>query len=108
MEKNKKEMINEYKNRTMIGGVYKITNSKTDNYWIESCMDINAAINKFNFSKSINSCGGYNSEIEKEWNETGAEFFKFEILEKLEKKPEMDNKEFKKEIKLLEELWKTN
>lgn len=106
MELNKKELANNYKNRKIIGGVYKITNSKSNSYWIGNSVDIDKIINRFNFAKSTNTY--FSLEMQKKWDKYGANTFNIEILERLEKKPEQEDKEFKEEIALLEEIWKSN
>ena len=104
MEQNKKELMNCYKNRKIIGGVYKITNSETNSYWIGSSVDIDKLINRFNFAKSTNTY--FSLEMQKEWDQYGKDSFNIEILERLEKKPEQEDKDFKAEIKLLKEMWR--
>jgi len=104
MEQNKKELIKDYKNRKIVGGVYKITNAKTDSYWIGSSLDIDKITNRFNFTKATNTY--FSLDMQAEWDEYGAEAFSLEILERLERKPEQQDKDFKEEVKLLEEMYR--
>ena len=52
--------------------------------------------NRFNFSVKTNSC--LNLKLREDWNKYGANSFTFEILEEVEMKPEMDRREFKKQL----------
>ena len=59
--------------------------------------------NRFNFSVSINSC--INPKLQSDWKKYGPKSFKFEILEEIEKKPELDNRQFKKQLNELAEKY---
>ena len=105
MRINKKELINEYKNRKIVGGVYKITNSKSGSYWIDITTEIDKITNRFNFLKSTNTY--FSLVMQDEWDKYGAESFNIEIVDRLDRKPEQNDEDFKKELELLKELWKS-
>ena len=52
--------------------------------------------NRFNFSVKTNSC--LNLKLRNDWNKYGANSFTFEILEEVEMKPEIDRRQFKKQL----------
>ena len=51
---------------------------------------------RHNFSVKTNSC--LNLKLRNDWNKYGANSFTFEILEEVEMKPEMDRRQFKKQL----------
>ncbi|MDF2485962.1 MAG: hypothetical protein K0R46_2130, partial [Herbinix sp.] len=53
---SKKEIKEQYKNRTVIGGVYCIKCNGSGRKWIKSTKDITGQINKFEFFVSTNLC----------------------------------------------------
>lgn len=101
---DRKEIIQEYKNRKITGGVYRILNTKTNKFLLGSTKNLQGIINRFNFSKSTDSC--VEMKLENEWKKYKAESFIIEILEQIDKKPEQEEKEFADDIKTLEEIWR--
>ncbi|MGN1033287.1 MAG: GIY-YIG nuclease family protein, partial [Intestinibacter sp.] len=99
----RKQAIYEYKEKKTTGGVYKVTNIETGKSLIKGEIDLKSMENRFKFSVSINSC--LNPKLQKDWNKYGAKSFKFEILEEIEKKPELDNRQFKKQLNELAEKY---
>ena len=100
---NKKELINEYKNRKQIGGICKITNIQTKRKLLFAVIDIKAAENRFEFSKKNDSCINY--KLQKDWNKYGSNSFTFEVVEKLEKNIEQTSKEFIEDLNLLLDIY---
>ncbi|MCI6738149.1 MAG: GIY-YIG nuclease family protein [Intestinibacter sp.] len=99
----RKQVIYEYKEKKTTGGVYKITNIETGKSLIKGEIDLKSMENRFNFSVSINSC--LNPKLQSDWKKYGPKSFKFEILEEIEKKPELDNRQFKKQLNELAEKY---
>lgn len=99
----RKQVIYEYKEKKTTGGVYKITNIETGKSLIKGEIDLKSMENRFNFSVSINSC--INPKLQSDWKKYGPKSFKFEILEEIEKKPELDNRQFKKQLNELAEKY---
>lgn len=104
MENRRKELIQEYKERKPLGGVYQITNRETGKYIVCPAPNLQAARNRFDFSVATNSCVHF--ELQEEWKEFGSKAFSFEVLEELEMKPEQTDKEFQKDLETLAELWR--
>ena len=99
----RKQVIYEYKEKKTTGGVYKITNIETGKSLIKGEIDLKSMENRFNFSVSINSC--LNPKLQSDQKKYGPKSFKFEILEEIEKKPELDNRQFKKQLNELAEKY---
>ena len=99
----RKQVIYEYKEKKTTGGVYKITNIETGKSLIKGEIDLKSMENRFNFSVSINSC--INPKLQSDWKKYGPKSFKFEILEEIEKKPGLDNRQFKKQLNELAEKY---
>ncbi|MGX4599737.1 GIY-YIG nuclease family protein [Faecalimicrobium sp. JNUCC 81] len=103
-KKSRKEAILEYKERSISGGVYKITNVVNEKYLLVNDIDLKSAENRFNFFKKTGS--GTHMKVEKDVKEFGADKFTFEILEEIDMKEGQSTKEFKEDLKMLEEIWK--
>jgi hypothetical protein len=100
---NKKELINEYKNKKQIGGICKITNIKTGKILLITAPNIEAIKNRFEFSKKMDSC--INCKLQNDWNKYGSDSFDFEIIEELEENNEQTAKEFNEDLNLLLEIY---
>lgn len=100
---SKKDLKEQYKNRVIIGGIYCVKCSVTDNLWIRSTTDMQGSKNRFAFSVSTNSCPEI-CMIE-EWKQFGANAFSFEILEEIKKKQIQTECEFLDDVNTLLDLW---
>jgi hypothetical protein len=103
MEKTKKELQAEYKERQIIGGVFAVKNTLTGKMLIDSTADIQGSINRFEFSKKTGSC--VSMKLQKDWKPVDAPPFIIEILEELEKTNNQTDAEFKSDILTLKEMW---
>jgi len=103
-KKSRKEMLQEYKERTITGGVYLFRSAVTGKALIQSTSSIEKAKSLLEFSKSTGSC--VHPVLAKDWAAHGSGSFTLEILETIEKKDTQTNKEFKEDIIALEELWR--
>lgn len=102
MTENRKDLINAYKQRKIIGGVFTVTNTATGRYLLEAAGDITARQNAFNFSVSTNNPFDY--KMRKEWQTSGAAAFNFKVLDTLEKKENQSQEQFLEDLKMLEEI----
>ena len=100
---NKKTLKSEYKERKIIGAVFRVVNTKNGMYLLDYTPDLRAKQNAFNFIISIDSCFHY--KLQKDWMEFGGKAFNFEILETLEKKKEQTHNDFIDDLKTLEQFW---
>lgn len=101
-EKNRKELLEQYKTRTIVGGICAIVNRVTGERFISLQTDIAAYQNRFVFSQKTGSC--VEMKIQRSWREYGAEAFALEILETLEKKEDQSASDFKADLELLLEI----
>jgi 2-phospho-L-lactate transferase/gluconeogenesis factor (CofD/UPF0052 family) len=99
----RKTLINEYKQRKIIGGIYRVTNTRNGMYLLDYATNLQAKQNSFNFMASSGSCFDY--RLKKDWAAFGGKAFIFEMLEALEKKKEQTQDEFIDDLKMLEQLW---
>lgn len=102
-KEHKKKMIATYKNKTVVGGIYCITNTVTGKRYIYTSKDLGGSKNRFNFAKISNTC--VNVTLAKEWEEYGGNAFAFEELETLERDAEQTNKEFQNDLDILLQMW---
>jgi|SRR5579872_1538437 len=102
----RKEIINEYKERKLRGGVYTITNSLNGKYLIDYVADLKSVQNRFQFALTTGAT--VHPKLRKDWEELGAKAFTLEVLEELEQKPEQSRAEFMDDLKTLEQLWRAN
>ena len=100
---DKKALIAQYKLRKITGGVFSITNTATGKRHIDAGTDLQGLENRLNFAKMTNT--PYSTALTKDWNEYGPQVFELEILETLEKKDSMTDKEFRQEVETLLDMW---
>ena len=102
----RKEIINEYKERKLRGGVYTITNTLNGKYLIDYTTNLQSVQNRYQFALATGST--LHPRLRKDWGELGAKAFTLEVLEELEQKPEQSQAEFMDYLKTLEQLWRAN
>jgi len=100
---DKKELINEYKQRKIVGGVFRVVNTKNGKYLLDYATDLQAKQNSFNFMVMTNASFDY--KMDKDWKEFGAAAFKFEVLDSLEKKKDQSQEMFIEDLKTLKQMW---
>ncbi len=100
---DRKTLINAYKQRKIIGGVFKVISTANGRYLLDSAADLQARQNAFNFSISTNNLFDY--KMRKDWQEFGAAAFTFEVLDSLEKKETQSQEQFIDDLKTLEQIW---
>ena len=96
---DKKELINQYKSRVKIGGVYAIKNELLNKWYVDVTPDLAAAENRFKFF------GSTQMKVEQDYKAQNGEGFLFEVLEELEKGETQSDKEFKADLAVLREIW---
>lgn len=99
---NKKELLEQYKMRKVIGGVCAIVNTVTGEKFITAQTELSAYQNRFSFSKATGSC--VEMKLQRDWIKYGAEAFQLEVLESLEKKEDQSDADFKTDLATLLEL----
>ncbi len=102
----RREISKAYKERTLCGGVYTITNTRNGKYLIGHAADVASVRNRFRFAVTTGST--VDPRVRKDWEEFGAAAFTLAVLEELEKKPEQSQADFLDDLKTLEQLWRAN
>lgn len=102
-KKSRKDIILEYKERPITGGVYKITNIANRKYILVADIDLQSAKNRFDFSVKYDSV--VLLKLAKDWKEYGGNKFTFEVLEEIEMKDGQSRKDFKEDLKVLKNIW---
>lgn len=101
---SKNELKENYKNRTVVGGIYAIKCDGNDRIWTKSTMDMVGQKNRFGFSIAINSSP--EPSMLGEWKQYGAKSFSFVVLEEIEKGEAQTEEEFSDDVAILFEIWK--
>lgn len=99
----RKEIINDYKERRSLGGIYKITNTQNGKYLLGHAADLKSVQNRFEFSLSVNSA--IHPKLQKDWAALGGKVFTLEILEELDQGPDQSSTDFLEDLVILEKLW---
>lgn len=99
----RKERKEQYKNRKIVGGVYRICCDAAGKSWLKAALDLQGANNRFSFFVATNACP--EPAMAQAWKQYGATAFSFTILEKMEKKETQTPDEFAQDMEALFELW---
>lgn len=99
----RKELINAYKNKPIVGGVYSIVCSGNGRRWIRPSLDMASSKSRFEFAVKIQSCP--EPSMQREWMEYGFESFSFECLEELKMGDTQTEWEFENDIRTLYDAW---
>lgn len=100
---NRKDLIREYKETLRPMGVFQIRNLLNEKVFVGSSTNLDGIFNRHRFA--LNHGSFQSKDLQKDWNELGAEKFAFEILEELELREGFD---VKRELEFLEDLWLEN
>ncbi|MEL4105867.1 GIY-YIG nuclease family protein [Oscillospiraceae bacterium WX1] len=103
-KEHRKQQITDYKERQQTGGVYIIKNTITGMVLLDAAPDIQAAQNRFEFAKQMNSC--VTPKLKAYWDKDSAGAFTFEVLETLDKSNTQTAEQFRDDINVLKELWR--
>lgn len=106
----RKEIIKEYKERQLHGGVYQITNTLSGKYLIGYAANLKSVHNRFQLAQefAITTGSPFHPKLKKDWEELGAQAFTLEILEELKQRSDQSQAEFLEELETLEQLWRAN
>jgi hypothetical protein len=102
-KKTKKELLTQYKEREIIGGVYTITNTLNNKIFLEATTDLQKSKNRFDFSQKTGSC--VHMKLQGDWDKQGGEQFVFEVLDELKKGEAQTMEEFNADIAVLKKMW---
>lgn len=96
MAVSRKELIKEYKEKPVIGGVCVYENIKTGRYLLRAVLNIKGAQSAFDFACTTGVAPL--SILSEDWKTYGAESFQFRILETCERKPEQTKEAFLEDV----------
>ena len=99
----RKEILAQYKEREIIGGVYLVKNTIINKSLLDVTADLQSIKNRFEFAQKTGSC--VYPKLQKDWSEFGHEAFVFEVLEELKKGDAQSDAGFKADIAFLKEIW---
>jgi hypothetical protein len=99
---DKKQLKREYKERRKPAGIFQVRNMVNGKVLLGSSLNLEGPLNaaKFMLKTGLHR----NEQLQKEWNEFGADKFAFEILEVV-KESDDPNFNIRDELTLLEEIW---
>lgn len=100
--KSRRELNREYTERVKPAGVYQVKNLANGKVLLGSSLNLEGPLNRHKFMLKIGS--HLNNDLQKDWDELGAEKFVFEILEQVQVKDD-PNFNLKDELTLLEMIW---
>jgi len=99
----RKELKLQYKQTRPAMGIFIIYNNVNNKCYIQGTQDLRGVMNGARVRLLGNS--HIFKELQKDWNELGAESFTFEILENLEYDKDESKTDYTEELKLLEMMW---
>ncbi len=104
MDKEKrKALINAYKSKLAVGGIYCIQCSGNGRRWIKSTYDMEGSKGRFMFAVNAKLCP--EPCMQREWMEYGIDSFSFLCLEELKMGETQTESEFHNDVIALYEMW---
>jgi hypothetical protein len=100
----KKELKEQYKNIKPDMGIVIIKPDFVNKCYLEATRRMKSAINKNIFTLDFGT--HINKELQKDWNEKGKEHFKIDVLDELEYDEANPDKDYRKELEMLLDMWK--
>jgi hypothetical protein len=100
----RKDLVNQYKQNPPEAGVYRIVNTCNNRLLVGSSTNLASIKNKLDFARSTNSPSALDHRLGKDIREFGLDAFTFDVLERLEVRPEMTTAEIRDELATLEAL----
>lgn len=99
----KKELKRQYKELKKPMGVFIIRCKSDNKCLIQTSNDLRADIN----GARVRLEGGFHmfGELQKEWNELGADNFTIEVLDELEYDKDLTKTDYSEELNLLKNMW---
>lgn len=91
-----------YRERTLRGGVYTISNTVNGRYLIGHTADLTSVRNRFQFA--VTTGATVDPRLREDWQTMGAGAFTLDVLEELEQRPGETEAEFMDDLRALETL----
>jgi hypothetical protein len=99
---DRKARIREYKESFRPMGVFLVRNRESGRVLLGATADLPAMLNRQRFQ--LESGGHPDKELQRDWNELGADAFDFEVADTLEP-PEEPGYDPAEDLKVLERMW---
>jgi hypothetical protein len=100
---DRKIIKDEYKQRKITGGIYRVTNTRSGKFLLGYAPDAQAKQNAFNFAVSADLF--FDQRLRQDWGELGGKAFTFETLETLVEKADQTHEQFIGDLQALEKMW---
>ena len=100
---NKKELINAYKSKPAVGGIYCIQCSGNERKLMQATVDMEGVRHRFEFAVKINACP--DPKLRREWDAYGAASLTFTVLEEWKQAETQTAQEFKDDVDALLAMW---
>jgi hypothetical protein len=100
---DKKTLKEQYKQSKVVGGIYRVMNTRNGMYLFNYTPNIRARQNSFEFMISTGTC--FDNRVIKDWESLGSGVFNFEVLETLEKKKDQTQEQFVVDLETLAQMW---
>jgi hypothetical protein len=102
MKNDNKRLKQEYKIAKRALGVFLIRNTTNNKVYLGAGLDIQGIINRHKFALGVGS--HQSKQLQKDWNELGAEKFEFEIVDQMEPRDD-PGFDARRELQFMEEMW---
>lgn len=100
---SRKELLEAYKRRKIVGGVYAVTNRETGRTLLMSTPDIGGIQKRYEFAVLTGGC--FHPKLQEDVKTKGVSVFSFTVLEELEKKETQTDRDFADDLETLRALW---
>ena len=105
---DKKQLINEYKQKEIEMGIIRIYNKEEGYSYVDICENLYKPFEALKFQLNMGKFKLKFKKFQEDWNRYGEEGFSFEILEKFNPSDEATDKENIEELKELLNIWIEN
>lgn len=103
MNDRQKQLKSQYKERAVVGGIYRVINQQNGRFFLNKTANLQGSHNSFLSCCNSGLCT--HPRLVKEWSEYGKEAFAFEVLETWEKDAAQTDREFQDDLKELLAIW---
>jgi hypothetical protein len=100
----RKEFVSHYKENPPEAGVYRVVNARTGKALIGSTTNLESIFAKLRFARITGSGSALDMRLKDDVRKYGIDAFDVEVIEVLERRPEMSDTQIRDELKLLEAL----
>lgn len=103
----RRQLRDEYEQRSPEAGVYALRNTKSGRVFIGSSADLRSVRNRFDFAQATGTPSALDVRLAADAREVGVSAFEFEILDRLTLTPDMSADQIAADLAELEALWRT-